>query len=432
MPFPENTPPSAPEPDFAGFPAGHGPADAAAPTLPGTAAAGPAAPAAAAQARRLFRRYERPAPSAGRTAAVHIGLFLLTVLTTTLAGVVLTRGTIGLLPLGFQDFPAAPQAGEWARGLAFALPFLGVLTVHEFGHYFVARANRVRTSLPYYIPFPGGLGTFGAVIRIRERLFSRREFFDIGLAGPLAGFVATVALLVYGFTHLPTPAYLFAIHPDYARYGADYARHVYPPGTETMAPARPLLYRALETLLADPARVPHPNELLHYPVLLAGVLSLFFTALNLLPLGQLDGGHIFYGLLGPGRSNRLMPWLFTGFIFYAGLGLFSIRDDWHTWAYGGPVYAAYLALIFWRVLPRPRQGLLLAAGLWAAQVAAASFWPGLVGNPGWLVFGLLLGRLTGIYHPSAPDEQPLSAGRRLLGWLMLAIFVLCFTPSPFA
>ena len=400
MPFPENTPLSSPEPELTGFTA-----DVAAPAAPEPAAT------AAARARRLFRRYERPAPSAGRTAAVHIGLFLLTVLTTTLAGVVLTRGTIDLLPLGFWEFPAAPMPGEWARGLAFALPFLGVLTVHEFGHYFVARANRVRTSLPYYIPFPMGLGTFGAVIRIRERIFSRREFFDIGLAGPLAGFVAAVAVLVYGFTHLPPLENL--------------------PATD-LALARPLLYRGLEALLADPARVPHPNGLLHYPVLLAGALSLFFTALNLLPLGQLDGGHILYGLLGPARSNRLMPWLFTGFIFYAGLGIFSIHADWQTWAYGAPIYAAYLALIFWRVLPRPRQGLLLAAGIWAAQVAAASYSPGLGGNPGWLVFGLLLGRLTGIYHPPAPNEEPLSAGRQLLGWLMLVIFVLCFTPSPFA
>ena len=423
MSFPENTPPPSSEPNLAGLPA-----DVAAPN--GPAAESPAE--AARHARRLFRRYERPAPSAGRVAAVHGGLFLLTLLTTTLAGVVLTRGTVDLLPLGFWYFPPAPLPAEWARGLAFALPFLGVLTVHEFGHYFVARAHRVRTSLPFYIPFPMGLGTFGAVIRIREQIFSRREFFDIGLAGPLAGFVVAVGVLAYGFTHLPPIDYLFTIHPEYVRYGADYAQYVYPPGTDALTLARPLLYRGLEALLADPARVPHPHELLHYPVLLAGALSLFFTALNLLPLGQLDGGHILYGLLGPTRSNRLMPWLFTGFIFYAGLGLFSIHDDWQAWTYGAPVYAGYLALIFWRVLPQPRQGLLLAAGIWAAQVAAASYWPGLVGNPGWLVFGLLLGRFTGIYHPPAPDERPLSRGRLLLGWLMLIIFVLCFTPSPFA
>ncbi|MDO7849833.1 site-2 protease family protein [Hymenobacter sp. M29] len=424
MPFPENTPPPIPEPDLAGWPA-----DAAAPPASPLDATEPQARLRA--ARQLFRRFERPAPSPARTAALHIGLFLITLLSTTLAGVQLTRGDVGLLPLGFWIFPAAPQPEEWARGLWFALPFLGVLTVHEFGHYFTARYNRVRASLPYYIPFPMGLGTFGAVIRLRERIFSRREFFDIGLAGPLAGFLVAVPLLIYGFTHLPPLDYLYQIHPEYARFGADYAQHVYPPGAQALTIAKPLLYQWLETAFADPARLPHPNELLHYPVLLAGSLSLFFTALNLLPMGQLDGGHILYGLLGRRIFDKLAVVLFTGLIFYAGLGLFTLHDDWQTWAYGGPIYAGYLALIFWRVLSRPWLGLLLAVGIWAAQLAVATAVPGAVGNPGWLVFGLLLGRFTGVAHPPAPDERPLSAGRQVLGWVMVAIFVLCFTPSPF-
>ncbi|WP_457070524.1 site-2 protease family protein [Hymenobacter sp. UYAg731] len=414
-----------PEPNFAGFPT-----DVAAPVATD-------APSRLARARGLFRRFERPEPSAGRTAALHIGLFLLTLVTTTLAGIQLTQAReepVNWLPLRVFLLRGPELWAELRRGLWFALPFLGVLTVHEFGHYFTARYNRVRSSLPYYIPFPMGLGTFGAVIRIRERIFSRREFFDIGLAGPLAGFLVAVPLLIYGFTHLPPLEYLYAIHPDYAQYGADYASHVY--GAKELANgltlARPLLYQFLEHTFADPARLPHPLELMHYPVLLAGALSLFFTALNLLPMGQLDGGHILYGLLGPRRFNRMVPVLFTAFIFYAGLGLFSLHDDWQTWLYGGPVYAGYLALIFWRVFPRPRQGLLLAAGIWAAQLAGAALLPGIVGNPGWLVFGLLLGRFTGIYHPPAPDERPLSRGRQLLGWLMVVIFVLCFTPSPFA
>ena len=429
MPFPENTPPPPSEPEFAGFPA-----DVAAPPANGR-------PLTRTRwARHLFRRFERfagyePAPSPRRTAALHGGLFLLTLVTTTLAGIQLTQAQeepLNWLPWRVFLLRGPALWAELERGLWFAVPFLGVLTVHEFGHYFTARYNRVRTSLPYFIPFPMGLGTFGAIIRIRERIFSRREFFDIGLAGPLAGFVVAIAVLVYGFTHLPPLDYLFAIHPDYTQYGADYARHVYPPDTSGgYTLARPLIYRWLETALADPARLPHVNELLHYPVLLAGALSLFFTALNLLPLGQLDGGHILYGLLGPGRFNRLVLVLFVAFIFYAGLGIFSPRNDWQTWAYGAPVYAGYLALIFWRVLPRPRQGLLLAAGIWGAQVACAAVWPAATGNPGWLVFGLLLGRLTGIYHPPAPDERPLSRGRHLLGWVMVAIFVVCFTPSPF-
>jgi membrane-associated protease RseP (regulator of RpoE activity) len=430
VPFPENTTPPVPDPDFAGLPAGYDPATYAPPDAIAPAAAA-TAQRESARARALFRRFERQAPSAGRTAALHIILFVLTLATTTLAGIQLTRGAIAFLPLDIFELRGLALWAELRRGLWFALPFLGVLTVHEFGHYFTARHNRVRASLPYYIPFPMGLGTFGAIIRIKDRIYSRREFFDIGLAGPLAGFLVAVPLLVYGFTHLPPLDYLFAIHPEYARYGADYAQHVYPPGAQGYTLAKPLLYQFLESTLADPARLPHPNELMHYPVLLAGALSLFFTALNLLPMGQLDGGHILYGLMGRRRFNALVPVLFVGFIFYAGLGLFSLRDGWQTWAYGGPVYAGYLALIFWRVLPTPRQGLLLAAGIWAAQLATAVAFPGLLGNPGWLVFGLLLGRFTGIYHPPAPDERPLSSGRQVLGWVMVAIFVLCFTPSPF-
>ena len=381
-----------------------------------------------------FQRFERAKPPRWRTYALHIGLFVLTLLTTTLAGVELTRGDLGLLPLGFGGFPAAPQPAEWARGLWFALPFLGVLTVHEFGHYFVARANRVRATLPYFIPFPLGLGTFGAVIRIKDRIFSRREFFDIGLAGPLAGFVVAVPLLVYGFATLPPLAdYLFQIHPEYARYGAAYADFVYGPAElqNGLALARPLGYRLLETLVADPARVPHPLELLHYPVLLAGALSLFFTALNLLPIGQLDGGHILYGMLGSRRFNRLSTLIFTSFVFYAGLGLFSLQSDPQTWLYWAGPYGLYLFIVFRKVLPGWRRAVLLGVSVWLAQLAVTVAFPDVLGNPGWLIFGLVLSRLTGIYHPPAPNEEPLSKGRQVLGWVMIGIFVLCFTPSPF-
>ena len=375
-------------------------------------------------------RYEQPEPPRWRTVAIHLLLFLVTLVTTTLAGVELTRGGINFLPIEVFLLPAPQLWVELQRGLWFSVPFLGVLTVHEFGHYFTARYNQIRTTLPYYIPFFLGIGTFGAVIRIQDRIFSRREFFDIGLAGPLAGFVVAVPLLIYGFTHLPPLEYIFQIHPEYRVYGADYPRYVYRAG-EGITLAKPLLYQGLEYLFADPARIPHPYGLLHYPVLLAGVLSLFFTALNLLPIGQLDGGHILYGLLGFRRFNRLSMVLFVGFIFYAGLGLFSLKTTSDTWLYWGLPYLAYLFLVFRKALPTPRRALLLSLSVWAAQLAVTVAVPSITGNPGWLVFGLMLGRLTGIYHPPAPDESSLSPGRKVLGWLMLAIFVLCFTPSPF-
>ncbi|WP_240410567.1 site-2 protease family protein [Hymenobacter oligotrophus] len=372
-----------------------------------------------------WRRYERPEPPLWRVVLVHLGLFLITLYTTTVAGA--EQVTAKSLWSGWW-----PSVAELKRGLAYSIPFLAILTVHEFGHYFTARYNRIRTSLPYYIPILNGLldiGTFGAVIQIRDKIFSRREFFDVGIAGPLAGLVVAVGVLVYGLTHLPPLEYLFQVHPEYRFYGADYARHVY--NAESFGVNPPLLYHGLAQLLADPARLPHLNELMHYPYLLAGVLGLFFTALNLLPIGQLDGGHILYGLLGFRRGNQLSAVLFLCFIFYAGLGLFSFNASRETWLYGVPVYLLYLFFVLRRVLPTPRRVWMLVAGVLLAQLAVTVAFPGIEGNPGWLLFGLLLGRVTSIYHPPATDERPLSPGRQVLGWLMLAVFVLCFSPSPF-
>jgi Zn-dependent protease len=354
---------------------------------------------------------------------LHLGLLLATLVTTTLAGVQLVRsGPVDWLALDVFKLPKAERLAQLGWGLLYAGPFLGVLAVHELGHYFVARYNKVRTSLPYFLPMPFGLGTFGAVIRIKERIFSRREFFDIGLAGPLAGLLVAVPLLIYGFRTLPDQAeYLLVTTRSLARYPAP-----------EFTLAQPLLYRWLEHVFANPHRLPPPNLLLRYPLLVAGEFSLFFTALNLLPIGQLDGGHIIYGLLGPRRAGRLSALLFVAFIFYAGLGIFSLRSGWETWLYGGLPYALYLGTVFWRILPRRSWGVAVAAVVWLAQLAVATAWPGTLGQPGWLVFGLLLGRLSGIYHPGAPDDRPLSPGRRVLGWIMVVLFVLCFSSSPLA
>ena len=418
MSFPLNTPPPPPEFDHQAA------ADPLAPWL-ADAAARPAGRLA--WARHHFRRYERPPLTAGQRYALHLGLLLLTLATTTVAGLGLLRSdylnpaSYTGLPADLLQLPAAERLRQLGWGLTYALPFLGVLGVHEFGHYLMARRNRVRTTLPFFLPVPLGIGTFGAVIRIKDRIFSRRQFFDIGIAGPLAGLAVAVPLLAYAFATLPDQA-------DYLLVQARWLRHYPDPGFTL---ARPLLYQLLERVFADPHRLPPPNQLLHYPLLLAGELSLFFTALNLLPIGQLDGGHVLYGLLGIRRAGRLSAGLFVAFIFYAGLGLFSVRNGSQAWLYGGLPYALYLGLVFWRLLPRPRWGLAVAAGVWAAQVAVASLWPGVAGQPGWLLFGLLLGRVSGIYHPVAPHNEPLSAGRRLLGWLTVGLFVLCFSPSPF-
>ncbi|NML65457.1 site-2 protease family protein [Hymenobacter sp. RP-2-7] len=418
MSFPWNTPPPPrPDPDYlpSNNPLGGWPADAA--------EAEPPAPTRLAWARQRFWRYERPPLQPGWRYALHLGLFLLTLASTVVAGLGLMRGTLGddWLPLDLLGLPATERWVQLRWALGYALPFVGVLGVHEFGHYFVARRNRVRTTLPFFLPVPLGIGTFGAVIRIKERIFSRRQFFDIGIAGPLAGLAVAVPLLAYAFATLPDPA-------EYLLVQTRWLRH-YPAPSFTLA--HPLLYQLLERLFADPHRLPPPNQLLHYPLLLAGELSLFFTALNLLPIGQLDGGHLLYGLLGPRRAGRLSAVLFVAFIFYAGLGLFSVRSGWHMWLYGGVPYAAYLGLVFWRLLPRPAWGLAVGAAVWLGQIAITSLWPGTLGQPGWLLFGLLLGRLSGIYHPAAPDDRPLNLGRQVLGWATVGLFILCFAPSPF-
>ncbi|WP_162055401.1 site-2 protease family protein [Pontibacter pamirensis] len=415
---------------------------------------------------------------------LHLLLFCITLVTTTLAGTEWRFGKLFFVgPEGF-DWTGTITWAEFAGGLYFSLPFLGVLTVHEFGHYFTARYYRTNVTLPYYIPLWFGisfsLGTMGAFIRIKERIFSRRQFFDIGVAGPLAGFVVAIPLLFYAFTNLPPQEYIFNIHPEYKRFGLDYAQYVYQEGLGSFYLGENLLFIAFEQFVADPELVPNKYEVIHYPLVFAGYLALFFTALNLLPIGQLDGGHVLYGLIGYKQFNRLSPIFFTMFILYAGLGVIS--------PYTEPVWAEELLVVFapfsywalWKILDDRRQGLAATMGLlllqysfselfpelsgyiwlWTfyilyllfvlkpaaptlpyalyltafvvlAQVLISFAFPEADGYSGWLVFGLLLSRVMGIFHPSCPDERPLTPLRKALGVFAFIIFILCFSPSPF-
>jgi membrane-associated protease RseP (regulator of RpoE activity) len=368
--------------------------------------------------------------------SLHLFLFFLTFLTTTLAGAEWVTGKSILMGGTQVSVIGAFTWSDIQSGLWFSVPFLGVLTVHEFGHYFTARHNRVDVTLPYYIPIWLGvvttIGTLGAFIKIKERIFSRREFFDIGIAGPLAGFVVALPLLFYAFTHLPPPEHIFQIHPEYAQHGMDYPLYVYGEEVPKIGLGRNLLFWFFETyVVEDPALLPHRYEAIHYPLLFAGYLALFFTALNLLPIGQLDGGHILYGMIGYRNFNLLAPLFFVGFIVYAGLGTISYLAtlDEGFWFIIG--YFVFLLILFNKITPTRQQTLLVVLGVMALQYSLELAFPGIDGYNGWLVFGLILSRVMGVFHPSCPDERPLSPGRMVLGAVAILVFILCFTPRPF-
>lgn len=375
-----------------------------------------------------------------KTYLLHGGLFIITLITTTMAGAEWMFGRLfipvkGMKQLGWEEFVA---------GFQFSLPFLAILTVHEFGHYFTAKANRVRVTLPYYIPLWLGIGqsigTLGAFIRIQDYINSRKKYFDIGIAGPLAGFALALVVLWYGFTHLPPPEFIFTIHPEYQKWGLAYGQFAYEnlPDGGAVGLGDNLLFSFFKTYVADPERLPHPYEMIHYPYLMAGYLALFFTSLNLIPIGQLDGGHILYALIGRDLYRWVAPSLFTLFAFYAGLGLFKPSDfavptDEAFFSELGNfgLYVVFLYLAFSRISENRTTSWLVTLSVVAAQLVFSWIRPDWEGYSGFLVFVFVLGRFLGIYHPETELQEPLDAKRKLLGWLALVVFVLCFSPKPF-
>lgn len=372
-----------------------------------------------------------------------IALFVITFITTTLAGTEWVYGrSIFLADYSWADF---------VKGFSFSIPLLLILTVHEFGHYFVAMYHKVRTSLPYYIPIPPipfmpfSLGTMGAVIRLRDRPQSNLQNFDIGLAGPLAGFIVALAIMFYGFKTLPPPEYVFQFHPEYEQYGVNYAEHVYgeayieklrqASGRESgffidVTIGTNLIFWIFEKTIADPARVPNPHEIMHYPVLLAAYIALFVTCLNLLPIGQLDGGHVVYGLFGFKTHKIIATVFFIALIFYAGLGLTYLRPEYEYREIAIPIYILFLYMCLKGLKLPQRDTFMYALLLFAVQFVLIEFVPSITGYEGWILFGFMIGRFIGIQHPPSEIEQPLDSRRVLLGWITLIVFILCFSPAP--
>jgi membrane-associated protease RseP (regulator of RpoE activity) len=237
-------------------------------------------------------------------------------------------------------------------GWVFSAPLLGILLIHEFGHYFACRWHRIRATLPWVLPAPTLSGTVGAVIRIRTPIPTRNALMDVGIYGPLAGYAASVAAIAAGFL--------------LSRHAAPHA-----PAAIVRFGGEPLTLRLLHSLLLhwNPT-LPTFNQLVPHPLLVAGWIGLFITSLNLIPGGQLDGGHILYAI--------------------------SLRAH----------------KFFTKLLPI----LLLLAGTF--------YWVG------WILWGIFL-MIPAMRHPRVPLVPKLSRGRLLLGILGIAIFLLTFTPTPF-
>jgi membrane-associated protease RseP (regulator of RpoE activity) len=310
-------------------------------------------------------------PSSGaarRLPWVHLALFLATLLTTLGAGALMAGHdpfATRVLSIGELDVPY-PSIIDWREllfGASFALPFLGVLMAHEMGHYAAARVHRVRASLPYFIPFPpyfSIIGTVGAFIRLKGPTVRRTILFDVGSSGPIASFAVSVPLLTVGMA-------LSRAMPGEASLATPFAIRF---AGQTVWLGNGLVTHVLATWLG-PGQVGETLIRLH-PLALVGWLGLFVTALNLLPFGQLDGGHVLYALAP--RRHSLAARAF--FVCLVPLG-------WMWW------------------------------GWWA-----------------WGILVLLVNRGR-IDHPSVMQRQAgIGRVRQVLAWLLIVMFFVTLVPVP--
>jgi len=296
----------------------------------------------------------------------HLALFALTALS------VLYTGAL-------YDKRVEPDAGVWANiaaipyGYKFGVPLLAILLVHELGHYIAARIHGVPASLPYFIPAPflSYFGTMGAVISMPRRIRSRDALLDIGAAGPLAGLVVALPVLAIGIS----------------------MSEVAPLGDHYVMEGQSLLYLGMKRLILGP--IPDGSDMNMSPMAFAGWAGLLVTALNLLPVGQLDGGHIAYALLGKRQDKAAR-------LFHLSLLL----------------VVAYNVVRF--VVPAVQGG-----GAVGQAIGNSTFWL--------IWFALLAGmrRCSGMNHPpTGPGE--LTKPRRAIAILCLVLFVLLFMPTPLA
>ncbi len=245
------------------------------------------------------------------------------------------------------------QASSVGEALTYALSIMTILLCHEAGHFIQTLRYRVYASLPFFIPMPGSpIGTLGAVIGMEARVGDRKAVFDIGISGPLAGLVPTLLFTALGlvYSHYRLPAF-FSSHEN------------------ELVIRAPIVFEWIEHWIKGPPPIGQALEL--HPMAFAGWVGLLITSLNLMPVGQLDGGHILYALLR--RKAHTVAWLF--------------------------LMSAVAAMIFFHLLE-------------------------------WTVMIILLLFMGPRHPPTADDDVPLGAARIILGWLTLAFVVVSFTPRP--
>jgi membrane-associated protease RseP (regulator of RpoE activity) len=298
---------------------------------------------------------------------LHALLLLATIFTTLCIGARIQEGfnnNVGLFSQDLDYWPWPWALSSWDHlklGIPYSLCLLGILLAHELGHYVFCVLRRVFATLPFFIPAPTLIGTLGAFIRIRSPIRSRADLFDIGIAGPIAGFVVAVPVLILGLLAskpLTGAAAQAAAAPD-----------------ANLVLGFPLIFHlvhwAMAALGSQAAAVQAPmNGLYIHPVAMAAWVGMFATALNLLPGGQLDGGHI----------------------------IFAVNPRLHR-----PVSYVSITIL-----------LVLSWYFWA----------------GWLLWAVVL-RFTGGRHPDVPLLPPLDAKRRALALFALVMLVLTLTPAPF-
>jgi membrane-associated protease RseP (regulator of RpoE activity) len=242
--------------------------------------------------------------------ALHWLLLGLTLCTTTLVGVVLTYSFQTNQPLYLEQYfnvflTLQTRPLLLVDGLAFSLTLMTILLAHELGHYFACRYYGIDASLPYFLPFPSPIGTLGAFIRIRSPIYTRQALFDVGIAGPLAGFVLLVPALVIGIGESKV------IHGIAER--GDLVFGV------------PAIQRFFEWIIFPGVR---SSDILLHPIARAAWVGILATALNLLPIGQLDGGHILYAFTA--RRHKLLSRIFV--LALIPLAFFAHSYTWLLWA----------------------------------------------------------------------------------------------------